>query len=374
MLTVGIPKEIKALEKRVGLTPAGVKKLHAAGIPVAVESGAGFASGFKDADYVEAGARILPDKKAVYQTAGIIQKVKEPLPEEYPLFKDGQIIFGFLHLAAPENCGLLDALLRKNITAIAYETIEKDGRLPLLAPMSEIAGGLAACYAAYLCADVLDQRQFLSVGHGLERIAAGYPKIPAVSKKMEAIIFGAGIAGLKAAEVLKSLGSSVLLVEKNEIKRSELVKAGWRAVSPEELGPEPLETARILIGSVHAKGQRAAKVITEERLRQVSARRTKVLIDISIDQGGNFPGSKTTEYADPVYKDGSGNLYFCVPNIPSFAGRQASEQLSQISLPYTSALAADPAAAFRAFPELQAAINVQNGRIVMPAIAQAHQR
>ena len=379
--TVGIPKEIKPLEKRVGLAPEGVRKLSAAGIRVLVEAAAGAGSGFSDEDYRTAGAAIVSSPAEVYN-AGLIQKIKEPLPAEFEFLKPNQVIFSFLHLASPAACGLVKALRERRVTAIAYETLEKNGQLPLLGPMSEIAGSLSALFAAILCAAPPYASGAPFSGGALQALfeaaAADYPRLPTHLRGVSAVIFGGGVAGMKAAETLLELGGSVRLVEMNPVRRGWL-NAHFAArgnafvcVDPADLRGADLEPAQVLIGAVHQRGKRAALVLSQDQLKAASHTVKKVIMDISIDQGGNFPGSRPTSYCDPVYRDEDGNVRFCVPNIPALAGRFATLALNELSVPYTLALAQDLEKALRQYAELAGAVNVLQGEILLAAIREVH--
>lgn len=376
MLSLGVPKEIKTQEKRVALTPEAVGILHKEGISVFVERGAGLASGFPDQAYQQNGATLAADHAAVFQKSDIIQKVKEPLAAEYSLLRRGQILFCFLHLASPEQCGLVKALIQSGVTAIGYETLEKDGQLPLLAPMSEIAGGLAAAYSSFFHSQgierviSMDRKDLLQ---SLEAIAGQYPSLEGIQTKPgRVLIFGGGSAGQKALDASLKLGKEVCVIEKNDQRRKAFQVKGVAVFSPEELALSLLKKADILIGCAHSKASRAVQVITAEALKTVSVSKKKILIDIAIDQGGNFPEAKAKTYEDPVYLDSWGNVHFTVPNIPSLAGRQASEILSKESLQYTLALAKGLEEALRECPEFAQAVNVQDGKVRIPSIEKAH--
>lgn len=376
MSIVGIPKEIKSLENRVGLTPDGVRALTSAGIKVLVETRAGEASGFPDKLYRECGAEIAPSAAAVYQKAAVIQKVKEPLAAEFSFLRSEHVIFCFLHLASQENCALVEALMASGSTAIGFETLEKNGRLPLLAPMSEIAGSLAAAYGAYFAGLNLWggslERDYLP---DLEKIARSYPGF-APSGLKATVIYGGGVAGQKAMEAAQQISAGeVVVIEKNEERREFLKKSTPLVFDPEDSGLEAyLEKAQVMIGCVHARGSRAARVLSDEKLKRISGARKKVILDVSIDQGGNFPESRSTIYQKPVYFDSAGNVRFGVANMPSLCGRGASEALSAASLLYLSALGKDPLKAFQEFPELEAAVNIRSGKILIPAIKEVHKR
>lgn len=376
MLTVGIPKEIKPLEKRVGLTPSAVFVLTSKKIRVLIERGAGSGSGFSDEEYQKKGAVILPDAESVYLQSDLIQKVKEPLEPEYRLIKKKHLLFCYLHLASPENCALVETLVRSGCTAFAYETVEVDGRFPLLAPMSEIAGALAAAYASELKAEGLRPLELPDpdkVFKVLERTAAQYPDFKNVHNIGKTVIFGGGVAGFKALEIALKLKGETIVIEKNP-DRQEFLKRFTRVLSPDEPLKGVLESADVLIGSVHSRGARAAQVFEEKMLKDISKKRNKVIVDIAIDQGGNFPQSGPTSYKDAVYFDSYGNLRFGVANMPSLCGRGASDALSQATLPYTLLMVQSIDNAFQVKPELSAAINIKSGQILVEAIRLAHHR
>ncbi len=384
MITLGIPKEVKPLEKRVGLIPSAVKILTEKGIKVLVEKNAGVGSGFPDSDYEKNGAEIVPDAASVYGQAGLIQKIKEPQSSEFNLLRKDQILFCFLHLASPDQCKLVQALVSAGTLAIGYETFEVDGKLPLLAPMSEIAGGLASAYGAFFQAFPPPFSSPRKTGGGeeggkeklaaqLEKIASQYPHFDKTFKIGKVVIFGGGVAGFKAMEIALELGGSVTMIEMNPERANFLKKFTPSVLNPREDLTKALEAADVIIGCVHSRGQRAQLILDAETLKKVSAAKKKVLMDVSIDQGGNFPESHSTTYLDPVYRDSFGNLRFCVSNIPSLCGLAASKAISEISLPYTTALAKNPQQAFQSFPELKKAINVHSGKVLIPAILEAHQ-
>lgn len=394
MLTVGIPKEIKAREKRVGLTPSKVGALHRVGITILVEKGAGEESGFSDEDYSKSGAGLRPDAESIYAEADLIQKVKEPLEPEFPFLRRGQVLFCFLHLASPENRRLIEALVQSGVTAIGYETLELNGRLPILAPMSEIAGGLSALYAAFIKTKFFHDAAIVNRGQAgsyrlspaesrfsedLESLAASYPQIPRGLKIGKAAVFGGGVAGQRAAEVALSLDGQVSIVEKKEERRKGLethfaAKADKKVqvLAPESLPESVLQQADIFIGSAHRVGMRAAKVLDEALLKKVSLKHKKIIMDIAIDQGGNFPEAHATGYDEPLYLDSSGNLRFSVPNIPSLSGRAASEALAEASFQYTIALAENFDECLRELPEVARAINVRNGEVVLSTLKETH--
>ncbi len=383
MLAVGIPREIKSGEKRVGLTPAGVRELCRDGIEVAVEHLAGAASGYSDHQYEEAGARIVASAAELYRVSGLIQKVKEPQRVEWDFFHRNLILCSYLHLASPENKELVEALLNEAVTGIGFETVIKEGRTVLLEPMSEIAGTLAGAYSSLI-------KQEVSVAGGkisyptrflerLESLASVFPKIPENFSPVKAVVFGGGAAGQKAVEALLQTGSEVHLVEKKESRRAALEvkyarsKGNFKAWAPAEDFKEILKTADVWIGSVHVAGERSPQVISKDDLRKFSSNKPKVIMDIAVDQGGNFPESCPTTYDHPLYLDSCGNLRFGVPNIPSLCGRGASEAIEKATLPYLGALAKDWRQALIDFPELRSGVQAFRGKLVNQAVARSHQ-
>lgn len=376
MLSVGIPKEVKPLEKRVGLIPSMAAKLTAEGIPVFVEQSAGLESGFSDAEYAAAGVIIVPGMADVYRRGDIILKVKEPQPEEFSLLRNGQILFCFLHLASPAQCELVSALLRNQVTAVGFETLEKDGRIPMLAPMSEIAGGLAAAYADYFSRF----RVFSNVAKREElplellNVASSYPEYVAGEKQLNYVIYGGGIAGMSAAAILSKMNHRAVFVEEYEKRRVDLKGKGYQAYSPAEIPFGELSRADVLIGTAHARGRRAARVIQPDEFRRVSEFKPKIVMDVAIDQGGNFPASKPTVYEEPVFTDEYGNLRFCVTNMPSFCGRFASQKLSEACIDYVVTLSRFGEKAFETVRELESAVNIRRGCIVNEDVRAAHQR
>lgn len=381
-LVVGVPREIKPRENRVGLTPEGVQWLTSQGVAVKVETNAGLSSGFTDELYRSAGAGIEFSAEALYRNALLIQKVKEPQPAEFVFLTPRHYLFCFLHLASPEHCDLVRALLKSGATAIGFETLEKGGQIPLLKPMSEIAGGLSAAYAACFArlfdpvpGSIIYPPSFQS---DLEAIAARYPEPPRGAFMPETVIWGGGAAGEKALDFCLKMQGNVTLVENNAPRRQDLASR-WSSkgsvcfVAPEALEDVVLERSRIWIGCVHQPGKRAFRVLDAERLEKVSRNQKKIIMDISIDQGGNFPEAHVRTYADPLMIDSAGNLRFSVANIPSLCGPEASRALTKASLEYTLSLARDPGKALEKYPELSGAVNISSGKIVHPAVRQAHQ-
>lgn len=389
-LVIGIPKEIKSLEKRVGLTPQGVQQLSLAGCKTLVQRGAGETSSFSDDSYEKAGAVLVNTAAELYDNAQIILKVKEPLPSEFTYLRPGLVLFSFLHLAAPTACDLVRALMSRGVTALAFETLEKEGRRPLLSPMSEIAGALASLFAGYfLKQDLLKPGVVgnecessvarFSLNEDLEKIGSKYPElIPGISSPAQTVIFGGGIAGEAAARYALRLGGSVVIVEKNRPRCAQLteifkLEEGRFAVFTQEQLPQNLlKSSDVWIGAVHQTGKRALQVVDKSLMEEMCRGTPKIIMDISIDQGGNFPEALPTSYEIPFYRDSWANVRFGVPNVPSLAGRYASERLTSLVVPYTKALTAGYEAALKIYPELKTALNAAEGKILLDCVRDAH--
>ena len=376
MLRCGIPKEIKPREKRVGMTPDMVAKLCREGIPVFLEKGAGLGSGYADEEYRANGAEIVSTPEELYGKAQLIQKVKEPQPAEYDLLKPSHWLFCFLHLASPEQCELVRRLCGAGLHAIGYETVEKEGDVPLLKPMSEIAGGLAALYGAYLIEQKMQSKSSLiypdDFQDRLETIAKNFPDCPRDFTLGNVIIYGAGHAGMRAYDLTSQMHGKITLVERNEARRESLKQEGIASVHPKKVSHELLMEADLLIGCAHSPGKRAANVLEEKTLASVSKGRKKVMMDVAIDQGGNFPNPRSTTYEDPAYRDTYGNIRFAVANLPSLCGPKASQEIARETLPYTLALAQDPQRALDTYPELRKGLNIADGKVVRAEVAEAH--
>lgn len=379
ILPVGIPKEIKIGERRVGLTPSGVQKLSSQNIPVYVEKNAGALSQFSDEDYKRSGAVVLNDRKALWERAVLIKKVKEPVPDEFELFRSEHLIFSYLHLASPSERALIEALICSKATAIAYETIEQHGTFPLLRPMSEIAGVLAAYYAG-IFKNLFSTRdknilEIEDVKTKMIELAGQYPAVPKGFSAGRVLILGGGRVGEGAARTAASMGGTVGLSELSGPRREELKKRfaqeGRRIqmINPQEkmIYEQALAASDVIIASVHVGGKRAPVVIDSDLLKKISARK-KIILDISIDQGGNVAESRPTDYENPLYLDSFGNLRFSVTNIPSLCGKGASLALERVSLNYTLALAQGLESALGRCPELRSGINIRNGKVVHPAV------
>ncbi len=336
-MIIGTIREIKNNENRVGLTPAGVKELTAAGHKVLVQETAGIGSGYSDQDYVQAGAQIMRDPSDVAEKVDILVKVKEPLREEYFLLDlmKGKTLFTYLHLSGVEK-SVTKRLLENEITAIAYETVEDEhGRLPLLAPMSEIAGVLAIQYGAqYL------QKKYDGFGITMGHITG--------TDLAHTVVVGGGVAGEFTARSALGMGGYVTLFEIRDERIAELRKLFDELFGPyiaknlEILKPtEPVYSERIaqadlLVGAVLVKGTRAPEVVSETHIR--SMKRGAVIVDISIDQGGCVWGARATSHEEPIYEI-NGRIYCCVANMPGQVARQSTQALTAATLPYLLKLA-----------------------------------
>jgi alanine dehydrogenase len=352
---IGIPKEIKTFEFRVAMTVDGVKRLVQTGHTVFIENGAGIGAGFKDADYRRAGAKILTSKREIYKKSDLIIKVKEPQPSEYSLLRSGLILFTFLHLAA--NRTLLRELLRKKVTAIAYETIQtEEGRLPLLAPMSEIAGKLTPLIGAnYLRKDLGGKGTLLSsVGLG----GTGH-----------VTVIGAGQVGSQAVMISHALGAALSVYDINREKLERLNgRYGERLqiLSDEKDLPEILKRTDLLIGAVLVPGKRAPSVVTRKMVKLMEP--GSVIVDVAVDQGGCVETIRPTTLKNPVYKK-YGILHYGVANIPSLVPRTATEALSLVTLPYIWKLAEQGVEkALASDPGFRKGLNTMGGETMHPAL------
>jgi alanine dehydrogenase len=356
---IGVPREIKTDEHRVALTPAAVRELSEHEHDVLIEAGAGVDSGMPDDEYVAQGARILPDADAVFAEAQLIVKVKEPMAEEVARLRPEHVLFTYLHLApAPE---LTEALLASGATCIAYETVEDaHGRLPLLAPMSEIAGKLATQAGAF----VLEKP---SGGRGV--LLGGVPGVAAAN----VIVIGGGHVGVNAARIAIGMGADVFVLDLSIDRLRELeVELGGRCstVHSSTLAIEQLlPTADLVIGAVLVPGDRAPKVIRRSQLALM--KRGAVLVDVAIDQGGCFETSRPTTHREPTFEI-DGVTHYCVTNMPGAVPITATHALSNATLPYVLAIAdLGVREAVARNPGLRKGVNVAGGRLTHPAVARA---
>jgi len=358
-MRVGVVKEIKPDEYRVALTPAGARELKASGHDVLVEAGAGAGSMFPDADYEAVGAQ-LTSAVDVWETADLLLKVKEPVESEYGLLREGQVLFTYLHLAADEP--LTRALIDSGTTAIAYETVETDDRqLPLLAPMSEVAGRLAAQAGAYFLEKPLGGRGLL-LG-GVAGVAPG-----------TVVVLGGGMVGYNAAVIALGLGAHVRILDRsvNRLRELEQILSGRVELvmsSSLEVEKSVLE-ADVVIGAVLIPGARAPKLVTAEMIRGM--KEGAVVADVSIDQGGCFETSRATTHSDPVYVV-DGVTHYCVSNMPGAVPITSTIALTNVTLPYVETIAdlgvREAVAGDRA---LARGVNVMDGKLTYEAVGEAH--
>lgn len=358
-MRIGVPAEVKSGENRVGLTPAAVRELAALGHPVLVESGAGAGSAFADDDYSAAGAE-LATVDEVWSRAELVLKVKEPLPVEYGRLREGQILFTYLHLAADEE--LTSALVASGATCIAYETVQlESGELPLLAPMSEVAGRLATQMGAW----ALEKPQG---GRGV--LLGGVPGVlPA-----KVVIIGGGMVGTNAALIALGMHADVLVLERSveRMRELELLLDGrvTLAMSNRQQLEESIETADLVVGAVLIPGAKAPTLVSREMLGCMQT--GSVLVDVAIDQGGCFETSRPTTHSEPIYKV-DGIVHYCVTNMPGAVPITSTKALVNVTLPYVEAIAERGlAAALRADPALAGGVNVANRVVTHEAVADAH--
>ncbi len=355
-MVIGVPAEIKKEERRVGLTPEGTAELAGLRHTVLVEQGAGLGSGFPDDLYIKAGARIS-DREAVWKEAGLIVKVKEPLPEEYRFLREGQALFTFLHLAA--NPGLARALLSSGVSALAYETLDENGRLPLLAPMSLIAGRMAPLMGAFYLQGTFGGSGVFAAG------AAGV-------RPANCLILGAGTAGTNAARVACAIGmdTTVMNITAGGLKLIDEMFMGRVKTIGLTRGAlmESLREADAVIGAVLVPGAKAPVLINRDALRTM--KKGSVIIDISIDQGGTAETSRPTTHDDPVFEV-DGIIHYCVANMPGAYPRTSTLALVNSTLPYIKLAASEAHLedCLKKSAPLRSALNVYGGRIVHPAAA-----
>jgi alanine dehydrogenase len=360
-MIVGVPSEIKPDEYRVAITPAGVRELSARGHEVLVQRGAGEGSAMTDDQFRAQGARIVADADAVFGEAELLLKVKEPQPQEIGKLREGQTLFTYLHLAAEPE--LAHGLMDSGATCIAYETVEDSaGRLPLLAPMSEVAGKIATQAGAFMLEKPLGGRGIL---------LGGVPGVAAAT----VLVIGGGVVGMNAAIIAIGMQADVFVFDRSIDRLRELeVAFGGRAstVYSSTLAiEEMLGSADLVIGAVLVHGGRAPHVISREQLQLM--RSHAVLVDVSIDQGGCFETSRPTTHSDPTYEV-DGITHYCVTNMPGAVPITSTYALTNATLPYALALADNgPRLAMAADPGLRLGLNVHDGEIIHPAVAQALQ-
>jgi alanine dehydrogenase len=357
-MIIGVPKEIKDHEYRVALLPSAAYQLIKRGHQVLVERGAGAGAGYPDVDYEQAGATMLADHRAIFEKAGMIVKVKEPQPSELPLLRHGQILFTYLHLAASR--ALTEGMLKSGVTGIAYETIEVNRRLPLLEPMSEIAGRMSVLVGGY----------FLAKHNGGSGVLLG--GVPGVLPG-RVVVLGGGASGINAARMATGLGADVTILEV-DLERMRFLDITLHTAhtlfSSEAHLMGLLPTVDLLIGAVLVPGAKAPKLINRAMLRQM--RPGSVLVDIAIDQGGCAETSRATTHQNPVYVE-EGVIHYCVANMPGAYARTATQALTNVTNRYIELLADyGVAEACQKQPALIGGINVMDGKVTHQAVAEAH--
>jgi len=355
-MRVGVPKEIKNHEYRVGLVPAGVRELVAAGHQVLVQSSAGAGIGVDDAAYTAAGAKIVATAKEVFDGAEMVVKVKEPQLAECKMLRPGQILFTYLHLAAdPEQA---KALMASGSTAIAYETVTaSDGSLPLLTPMSEVAGRMSVQVGA---------ASLQKANGGIGVLLGGVPGVPPA----KIVILGGGVSGTSAAEIAVGMRADVTVVDRSlrRLRQLDAMFGGKLKTSASTIEAiESLVTqADLVVGAVLVAGAAAPKLVTRDMVRKMKA--GAVMVDISIDQGGCFETSKPTTHADPTFVV-DGVVHYCVTNMPGAVPRTSTFALTNATLPYVRALADHGVGALALDSHLAAGLNVHQGAITHEAVA-----
>jgi alanine dehydrogenase len=357
---VGIPREVKNNEFRVAITPAGVHELVRHGHQVVIERGAGLGSSIPDSEYTAAGAELLDTADEVWAAADLLLKVKEPIAEEYHRLRKDQTLFTYLHLAASKEC--TDALLESGTTAIAYETVELAGRaLPLLAPMSEVAGRLAPQVGAY---------HLMRSAGGRGVLPGGVPGvIPA-----KAVVIGGGVSGWNAAQIAIGMGFDVTLLDRDINKLREADKIFGTKVKAVMSNAFELEKAvldaDLVIGAVLIPGAKAPKLVTNELVARMKP--GSVLVDIAIDQGGCFEDSRPTTHAEPTFQVHN-SVFYCVANMPGAVPNTSTYALTNATLPYIVSLANNGwAEALRRDPALAKGLNTHDGKVVYKEVAEAH--
>ncbi|GIJ42866.1 alanine dehydrogenase [Micromonospora andamanensis] len=359
-MKVGIPREVKNHEYRVAITPAGVNEFTRGGHQVFVEAGAGLGSSITDEEFAAAGAKILESADEVWDVAELVLKVKEPVAEEYHRMREGQVLFTYLHLAASREC--TDALVDRKVTGIAYETVElPDRSLPLLAPMSEVAGRLAPQVGAFY---------LMRTGGGRGVLPGGVSGVYAA----KTVVIGAGVSGLNAAAIALGLQSEVLLLDKNvgRLRQADAIYRGHLqtvASNAYEIERAVLD-ADLVIGAVLVPGAKAPKLIPNELVSRMKP--GSVLVDIAIDQGGCFEDSRPTTHADPVYRVHD-SIFYCVANMPGAVPNTSTYALTNVTLPYALELANHGwREAARRDPALALGLNTHDGQVVYGPVAEAH--
>ena len=358
-MIVGVPKEIKVHESRVAITPEGVSEFVAAGHSVIIEDGAGVGSSLTNEDFIAAGAKIVTDADAVWSSAELILKVKEPIAIEYPKMRREQTIFTYLHLAASKPC--TDALIASETTAIAYETVEVNGSLPLLAPMSEVAGRLATQVGATAL-------QRPNGGRGV--LLGG---VPGVSPG-RVVVIGGGVSGLNAAVIAIGMGADVTVIDRsiNRLAYIDTIYGGRikTLVASAHAIEREVRMADLVIGAVLVHGAKAPQLVSNALVKSMKS--GSVLVDIAIDQGGCFADSRPTTHAEPTYMVHN-SVFYCVANMPGAVPVTSTYALTNATLPYALSIAHFGwKEACAKDKSLAKGLNVHNGKIYYAAVAEAH--
>jgi alanine dehydrogenase len=357
-MIIGILKEIKTEENRVSMTPAGVEVMIQNGHTLLVEKNGGKGSGFKDEDYKKAGAEIVATPQEIFERAEMVMHVKEPLPAEYGLIREDQIVFTYLHLAAAEE--LTHALIKSKAICIAYETIQKaDGSLPLLTPMSEVAGRMATQQGAkYL--------EMAQGGHGV--LLGGVPGVDPGT----VVVIGGGVVGVNAAKMACGLGAKVYILDMNLDRLRYLSDVMPANCIPLMASPATtrklIKEADVVIGAVLVAGAKAPKLVTREMLKTMQ--KGSVLVDVAIDQGGCFETSRATTHSDPIFEV-EGIVHYCVANMPGGVAKTSTIALTNATLPYAVQIANKGwQRAMHENPEIKLGANVMKGKVTYQAVAE----
>ncbi|GAA1659406.1 alanine dehydrogenase [Nonomuraea maheshkhaliensis] len=357
-MKIGVPAEVKNHEYRVAATPAGVHELVRNGHDVTVQRGAGLGSQITDEEYLAAGAKILDSADAVWAQADMVLKVKEPIAEEYHRLREGLVLFTYLHLAASRPC--TDALLEARTTAIAYETVQVGHSLPLLAPMSEVAGRLAPQVGAY---------NLMRFNGGRGILPGGVPGVAPA----KVVVIGGGVSGLNAAQIAVGMGAEVTVLDTN-IDRLRFIDAVYQGrlktlVSTSYAIEQEVLQADLVIGAVLIPGAKAPTLVSNDLVARMKP--GSVLVDIAIDQGGCFEDSRPTTHADPTYKVHE-SVFYCVANMPGSVANTSTYALTNATLPYAVKLAdLGWRAALKADAGLAGGLNTHDGRLTNEPVAQA---
>ena len=359
LMKIGVPREIKNHEYRVAITPAGVMEMTRNGHEVFIEQDAGIGSSISNEEYVKAGAKMLATADEVWQTGDMIMKVKEPIAAEYDRMREGQLLFTYLHLAAEQKC--TDALLKNKVTGVAYETVElPDRSLPLLAPMSEVAGRLAPQVGGH---------SLMRANGGRGVLIGGVPGV----KPAKVVILGGGVSGLHAAQIALGMGADVTILDLNIPRLRQIDLAFNGAIRTLASNAFAIEqeclAADLVIGAVLVPGAKAPKLVSNDLVSRMKP--GSVLVDIAIDQGGCFEDSRATTHADPTYTVHN-TVFYCVANMPGAVPNTSTYALTNVTLPYAVALANKGwKQALKDDKALALGLNTHAGKVTYPAVAEA---